>query len=114
MLNVQRIPIPPTSVHGNGQAAGKTATGQTDSVKQRRALRKLLRDLVAFAGVAAVNLASAPRKTPQRNRERLLYRRADTLSDDEVKSIVVALGPERVLRAVDKLTAPELQRFLRK
>lgn len=93
----------------NGQApAGKPVTGQADSVKQRRALRKLFRDLVAFTGTAINDLTATPRKAPQRNRQRLLYRRADTLSDDEVKSIVAAIGPERIWRAVDKLTAPQL------
>jgi hypothetical protein len=97
----EAIPAPTAGVYTNGQApAGKTSTGQ-----QRRALRKLLRDLVAFTGTAINDLAAAPRKTPQRKRQRL-YRRADALSDDEVKSIVVEIGPERVLRVVDRLTAP--------
>jgi hypothetical protein len=107
MLSKHAIPAPPAGVYTNGRVpAGetvKTVTGQ-----QRRALRKLLRDLVAFTGTAINDLAAAPRKTPQRKRQRLLYRRADTLSDDEVKSIVVELGPERVLRVVDKLTSLEL------
>jgi hypothetical protein len=104
MLDKQAIPAPTAGVYTDGQApAGKTVTGQ-----QRRALRKLLRDLVAFTGTAINELAAAPRKAPQRKRQRLLYRRADTLSDDEVKSIVVELGSERVLRVVDKLTSPEL------
>lgn len=93
----------PTS---NGQVPPTKATVVTS--QQRRALRKLIRDLVVFAGVAANDIAAAPRKPPQWKRERLLYRRADTLSDDEVKSIVVELGPERVLRVVDRLTSPEL------
>jgi hypothetical protein len=92
----------------NGQAHVKAVSGQADSVKQRRALRKLIRDLVAFVGTAANDLAATPRKAPHRKRQRLLYRRADKLSDDEVKSIVVELGPERVLRVVDKLTQPQL------
>ena len=83
-------------------------TVSADSVRQKRALRKLLRDLVAFTGTAINDLEAAPRKTPQRKRQRLLYRRADTLSDDEVKSLVIELGPERVLRVVDRVTAPEL------
>ena len=90
----------------NGQAAGKTV--KTVTGQQRRALRKLIRDLVAFTGTAINDFAAMPRKAPQRKRQRLLYRRADTLSDDEVKSIVVELGPERVLRVVDKLTQPQL------
>jgi hypothetical protein len=99
MLSKQEIPVFVAGVHSNCQA---------DPVKQKRALRKLLRDLIAFSGSAINDLAAAPRKTPQRNRHRLLYRRADTLSDDEIKTIVVELGPERVLRVVDKLTSPEL------
>src|SRR5262245_52045999 len=98
----EAIPAPTAGVYTNGQApAGKTATGQ-----QRRALRKLLRDLVAFTGTAIHDLAAAPRKAPRQ--KRLLCCRADTLSDDEVKSIISKLGPERVLRVVDKLTSPEM------
>ena len=78
------------------------------TAQQRRALHKLLRDLVAFTGTAITEIASKPRKTPQRKRERLLYRRAGTLTDEEIKRVVVELGCERVLRAVDKLTSPEL------
>jgi len=75
---------------------------------QKRALRKLLRDLVAFTGSAITELAPAPRKAPQHKCQRLLYRRPNTLTDDEVKSIVVELGPACVLHAVDKLTQPQL------
>ena len=81
----------------NEQApADKTVTGA-----QKRALRKLLRDLIVFTGVAAADVAVAPRKVPQRKRHRLLYGRADTLSEDEVTRLVIELGPERVLRVVD-------------
>jgi hypothetical protein len=44
----------------------------------------------------------------KRRQQRLLYRRADGLTPDEVSRIVSALGPERVLRVVDRLTQPEL------
>lgn len=74
--------------------------------QQRRLLRRLFRDLVTFAGVAASDLAAPPR--PQCKRSRLLYRKGDTLTPDEVTRIVVEIGPERVLRAVDKLTQPTL------
>jgi hypothetical protein len=88
----------------NEQApADKTVTGQ-----QKRALRKLLRDLIVFISVAAADVAVAPRKVPQRKRHRLLCRRADTLSDDEGTRLVIELGPERVLRVVDRLTQPQL------
>ena len=76
--------------------------------QQRRLLRRLFHDLVTFAGVAASDLAGRPRKAPQCKRSRLLYRKGDTLTPDEVTRIVVEIGPERVLRAVDKLTQPTL------
>ncbi len=88
----------------NEQApADNTLTGQ-----QKRALRKLLRHLIVFTGVAAADVAVAPRKVPQRKLHRLLYRRADTLSDDEVTRLVIELDPERILRVVDRLTQPQL------
>ena len=90
----------------NGQAAGKTVNTVTG--QQRRALRKLIRDLVAFTGTAINDFAAMPRKAPQRKRQRLLYRRADTLSDDEVTRLVIELDPERILRVVDRLTQPQL------
>jgi len=87
-----------------------TAEGKANGhVKQKRALRKLLRDLVVFTGTAIHDLESAPRKQAQRKcHQRLLYRCADTLSDDEVKRVVVEIGPERVLRALDMYTQPTL------
>jgi hypothetical protein len=97
---------PSTARPSNGQLT-KIVTGQ-DPAKQRRALRKLIRDLVAFTGCAVDAFAAAPRKAPQRKRQRLLYRKANTLTDDEVKRIVVELGPDRVLRVVDRLTQPPL------
>jgi hypothetical protein len=41
----------------------------------------------------------------RRRQQRLLYRRGFT--PDEVNRIVLELGPERVLRVVDQLTAPQ-------
>jgi hypothetical protein len=40
--------------------------------------------------------------------ERLAGNGTTALSDDVVKHIVMEIGPERVLKAVDKLTAPPL------
>jgi hypothetical protein len=91
----------------NGQAHVKAVSGQADSVKQTRALRKLLRDLITFAGATANDLAATLRKAPQRKRQRLLYRRADTLSDDAVERIVSEIGVDRFWRAVDMLTQPQ-------
>lgn|SRR5262245_24263636 len=75
---------------------------------QQRLLRKLLRDLVAFTGTAITDIAGKPRKTPQRKRDRLLYRKAATYADSEIEKIVVELGPERVLAALDRATQPRL------
>jgi hypothetical protein len=104
MLDKQPIPAATAGVYTNGQ----TPAGKTVKAQQRRALRKLIRDLVAFTGTAINDLAAAPRKAPQPKRERLLYRRADTLSDGAVERIVFEIGPERVLRVVDKYTSPKL------
>jgi hypothetical protein len=100
MLSKQEIPALTAGVYTNGQApAGKTVTGQ-----QRRALRKLIRDLVA----AINDLAATPRKAPQRKRQRLLYRRADSLTDADLDRLVAEIGIEHVLRVLDRLTQPQL------
>jgi len=112
MLCKQEIPAPTAGVYTNGQApagnTAKTVTGQAESVKQRRALRKLLRDLVAFTGTAINDLAATPRKAPQPKRQRLLYRRADTLTDADLAVLVAEVGVDRIWRAVDKITQPKL------
>lgn len=76
--------------------------------QQRRALRKLLRDLVAFTGTAINDLAATPRKAPQPKRQRLLYRHADSLTDADLDRLVAELGVERVMGAFDRLTRPSL------
>jgi hypothetical protein len=113
MLSKQEIPAPTAGVYTNGQApAGKTVktvTGQADSVKQRRrALRKLLRDLVAFTGTAINDLAATPRKAPQPKRQRLLYRRADSLNDADPDALVGEIGIGRWWAAAERATQPKL------
>jgi hypothetical protein len=79
------------------------------AVKQRRALRRLLNDLITFTGTAVADLASKPRKaTRQPNRRRLLYRRADTFTDADLDALVAEIGIDRIWRAVEKLTQPQL------
>jgi hypothetical protein len=109
MLNKYQIPAPTAGVHTNGQApAGKTVKGAVTG-QQRRALRKLFRDLVTFTGTAASELAAAPRsKAPQRPRQRLLYRSADSLTDADLDRLVAEIGIDRIWRAVEKLTQPPL------
>ena len=84
-------------------SANKTGTGQ-----QKRALRKLLHDLIAFTGTAINDLAATPRKAPQRNRQRLLYRRADSLTDADLDMLVVEIGIGRWWAAAERATQPQL------
>jgi hypothetical protein len=76
---------------------------QTVTAQQKRALRRQVGILAAMIN----EIPAAPRKAKPRNRPRVLYRRANALTDAEITSIVVELDPERVLHIVDKLTAPE-------
>ena len=88
----------------NEQApADNTLTGQ-----QKRALRKLLRHLIVFTGVAAADVAVAPRKVPQRKLHRLLYRRADTLSDTDLDRLSAEIGIGRWWAAAERATQPQL------
>jgi hypothetical protein len=51
---------------------------------------------------------AARRKAPQLKRQRLLYRRADTLTDADLAVLVAEVGVERIWRTVDKITQPQL------
>ena len=91
----------------NLSATVTPVNGQAEK-QRRRALRKLLRDLVAFTGTAINDLAATPRKTPQRNRERLLYRNANSLTDTDIDRLVREIGAARLMVALDRHTSPEL------
>ena len=88
----------------NGQAAPTT--------QQRRALRKLLRDLVCFTGPAINDLAATPRRKapqPQQSKRRLLYRRADTLTDADLDRLLAdEIGFDRWWAAAERATQPPL------
>ena len=90
------------------QVSSATRTTETVPISQRRVLLRLLRDLVAFTGTAITEVAATPRKASRRTQHRLLYRRAGTFTNDEVRRVVLELGPARVLRAIDELTQPQL------
>jgi hypothetical protein len=90
-----------TATNGQEPAGGKTE-------QQRRALRRLLRDLVAFTGTAVNDLAAAPRKAPQQKRPRLLYRRANTLTDADLDVLVADIGVDRWWAAAERATQPQL------
>jgi hypothetical protein len=83
-------------------------TSTEASAQQRRVLRKLLRDLITFSGVAASDLAAVPRRAPQSKRQRLLYRRADTLTDGEIDMLVSEIGLDRWWSAAERATSPQL------
>jgi hypothetical protein len=87
---------------------GQVPATKAVSGQQRRALRKLLRDLIVFTGVAAADVAVAPRKVPQRKRHRLLYGRADTLSDTDLDRLVAEIGIGRWWAAAERATQPQL------
>jgi hypothetical protein len=84
--------------------ASQAVTGQA----QKRALRRLLRDLITFTGTAMSEVAAKPRKARASKRQRLLYRRADTLTDADLAALVREVGIDRIWRVVDRLTQPSL------
>ena len=53
-------------------------------------------------------LGGAQRKAPQPKRQRLLYRHADSLTDDDLDRLVAEVGTDRIMRALDRLTQPSL------
>lgn|SRR5262245_65854087 len=78
-----------------------------DPVKQSRVLKRLLRDLITFTGVASADLANKPRKPQQLKRRRVLYRRGD-ISDADLLLLINEIGAERLLAALDRATQPQL------
>ena len=101
MLYYPSSSAPPT---GGQDPAGKTVNGQ-----QKRALNKLLRDLVAFTGTAITDLAAKPKVgKPKQQPTRLLYRRADTLTEADHDRLVVEVGAAPLMAALDRATQPPL------
>jgi hypothetical protein len=68
----------------------------------------LVKDLVAFAGTAITDVTvKQQRKAAQPGRRRLLYRRE--LSEADLDRLVAEIGFDRLWRAVDRATQPELR-----
>jgi hypothetical protein len=93
-------------VNGTGQprpqapSNGRTPAGNT--VKARVA-RKLLGELAfALTGTSATELMKPPRgaKGLKAAHDRLLFRRADSLTDADIRKIVAEIGTDRVHAAV--------------
>jgi hypothetical protein len=90
------------------RAAGVHPRRQADPAKQqRRVVRRLLRDLVALAGpVVNDDLAGRSRKAPQRRPQRVLFRRADSLTDADLDRLIREIGAGRLMAALDRWTQP--------
>jgi hypothetical protein len=100
---------PTTTTTPSKAAATEAATTKPADGQQKRAVRKLVRDLVGFIGTTVNDLAATPRKTqPKRQRQRLLYRHADKLTDADLDRLVVEIGPARLMAALDRWTQPSL------
>src|SRR5262249_52804286 len=88
----------------NHDSPGSTSPADT---KRRRLVRKLLGDLAAFTGVAVGELAATtPPKVPRRRSNRVLFRRADTLTDIDLDRLVAAIGLGRWWSAFERATRP--------
>jgi hypothetical protein len=80
--------------------------GQADQVKSKR-LRRLARNLITFSRAAASELAPKRCSTAQPKR-RLLYRRADNLTNSDLDRLVVEVGIGRWRAAAERYTHPQL------
>src|SRR5262249_50232086 len=87
---------PPTSAADTREA----------SKRRRRLVRKLLGDLAAFTCVAVGELAATPPKAPRRRSNRVLFRRADTLTDIDLDQLVAEIGLSRWWSAFERATKP--------
>jgi hypothetical protein len=86
----------------NGKLPPSSAANQQPD-KQRLA-RRVIKDLAAFAGIAAAQLAATPRKAPRRQNNRLLYRK--NLSDQDLDALVAKIGVVRWWAAFERVTKP--------
>jgi hypothetical protein len=126
MLHKQAIPASTAGVYANGQAPiGKTVTGQfiaratvnypswqraEDAVRWLRGDLQIKPTVKQAAETFRVNAPQmkAARERLERRKRHAANGGTTTLSDSAVERIVVEIGPERILRVVDKLTSPEL------
>ena len=80
--------------------------GDDKAVKrQRRFVRKLVRDLVAFAGTEISERKTRKARSKPR---RVLFRRANTLTEADLDTLIREIGVERMMTAFDRFTQPEL------
>lgn len=84
-----------------------TPTSNGNGRDQKRVARKLLSELAfALAGTSVSALMAPPRgaKGLKAAHERVLFRKAATLSDADIRKLVAEIGADRIL---DALTAPK-------
>jgi len=73
---------------------------------QQKLARKVIRDLAAFVGIAAQQLAARPRRAVQQQ-NRTFYRKAPT--DRDLEAGVLEVGIDRWLAAADRVTKPRCE-----
>jgi hypothetical protein len=101
----------PKQSAGGAPKMQASLNGQHDTVKQKRLLNRLVRDLVAFTGTAITDFTSKPprkARDPNKSKRRLLYRRAADLSDADLNALIVEIGFDRMWSALDRYTQPQL------
>jgi hypothetical protein len=89
-----------------GNAADASPSKQSSD--QQRIARRVIKDLAAFAGIAALQLAATPRK-PRRHVDRVLFRRPENLTDADIDSLVLQVGVDRCWAAVERATSPRCE-----
>jgi hypothetical protein len=99
MLEVSR----PTTRSRDQQGTQDNPAGQ----RKRRLAVRLARDLALLSGLVLADTPPAPRR-PNKAHRRLLYRSVTSLSDSDLVTLVAEIGPDRVLRAIDRYTAPRV------
>jgi hypothetical protein len=82
------------------------ANGDDKAVKrQQRMVRRLVRDLVAFAGT---EISERKTRKARSKPQRVLFRRASTLTDADIDVLICEIGVERMLAGFDRYTQPTL------
>jgi hypothetical protein len=98
--------MPLSIAHPSNGQTPKTVSADP-AKQQRRVVRRLLRDLVALTGPVINDLATTPRSAPRRTQQtRVLFRRADRLSDADVDRLIREVGAGRLMAALDRWTQP--------
>jgi hypothetical protein len=93
----------------NGSPPPTSAADTAKEASKRRLFRKLLGDLAAVTGLAVSELAATAPKAARRRGNRVLFRRADTLTDIDLDRLVAEVGAGRLMAALDRWSQPSLR-----